>query len=118
MEAADVASAKRATYEECLTSCLSCAAAAERCAAHCSRQENAAELVNVICVARTSADVCLLTARLISQGSDFVQEYCALCAEVCHTLREECLKQPGIACCDHCSELALHCDRACQKAAV
>jgi len=30
---------------------------------------------------------------LLAQESEFVEEYCALNAEVCHTYREECLKE-------------------------
>lgn len=56
--------------------------------------------------------------RLLAQESEFVQEYCALCAEVCHLLREECLKQPSLSHCQRCGETALSCDQACQKAAV
>jgi hypothetical protein len=103
---------------ECLSACAACASAAENCAVICLREESPKALARMISLARTCADVCLLTTRLLAQESEFVQEYCALCAEVCHMLREECLKQPSLSCCQRCADLALSCDRACQKAAV
>jgi hypothetical protein len=104
--------------EDCIAACAACAAEAERCAAICLQAEKTRDLARVISLARTCADVCLLTSRLLAQQSEFLQEYCALCAEVCHTLREECLKQPSVGCCARCAAVALRCDRACQKAAV
>jgi len=104
--------------KECIAACGSCAAAAERCAVNCLQEEATKELARLISLGRTCADVCLLTGRLLAQESEFVQEYCALCAEVCHTLRDECLKQPALSCGQRCAKSALRCDRACQKAAV
>ncbi len=103
---------------ECLAACAACAAAAENCATHCLRTDAPKEMARIISLARTCADVCQLTSRLLAQESEFVQEYCALCAEVCHMLREECLKQPAVTCCQRCAEIALRCDKACQQAAV
>lgn len=103
---------------DCLGACAACAAAAENCAVACLREGAPKELARIMSLARTCADVCLLTSRLLAQESEFVQEYCALCAEVCHMLREECLKHQSLSCCQRCAEVALRCDRACQKAAV
>jgi hypothetical protein len=110
--------AREQIIEEGIAACAACAAAAERCAVTCLQVEATKELARLISLARTCADVCLLTSRLLAQESDFVQEYCALCAEVCHLLRDECLKQLSLDCCQRCAEIALRCDRACQKAAV
>lgn len=103
---------------ECLAACAACASAAENCAVHCLRSDAPTELARIVSLARTCSDVCLLTSRLLAQESEFVQEYCALCAEVCHMLREECLKRPSLSCCQRCAEVALRCDKACQRAAV
>lgn len=103
---------------ECLDACAACASVAENCAALCSRSPEPKQLARIVALARTCADVCLLTARLLAQQSEFVQEYCALCAEVCHTLRQECLRQASLSYCQCCAEVALRCDKACRRAAV
>ena len=103
---------------ECLATCAACASAAENCAVICLREGTSNELARIISLARTCADVCLLTSRLLAQESEFVQEYCALCAEVCHMFRDECLKHPSLSYCQRCAEVALLCDRACQKVAA
>lgn len=102
----------------CLAACARCASAAETCATLCLKEHSGQDLARLIALGRTCADVCLLTSRLLSQQSEFVQEYCALCAEVCHILREECLKHIKLTCCRRCAEIAHSCDVACQKAAV
>lgn len=69
----------------------------------------------LIALAHTCGDVCLLTARLLAQRSEFAPEYSALCAEVCHACREECLKHASEARCEECAATLLRCDQACQR---
>ena len=69
----------------------------------------------LIALAHTCGDVCLLTARLLAQRSEFALEYCALCAEVCHACHEECLKHASEAQCEVCADALLKCDQACQR---
>ena len=113
-----VPDARERILADCLAACAACASAAENCAVVCLRDDSPKALARIISLARTCADVCVLTSRLLSQQSEFVQEYCALCAEVCNTLRAECLKHINLTCCGRCAEVALRCDQACQKAAV
>lgn len=89
-----------------------------RCAAALSRNDNTKSIVGIIAIVRACAETSLLTARLIAQGSEFTKEYCALNAEVCHTCRKECLKQPDFDECRRCAEAALACEQACQEIAA
>jgi hypothetical protein len=98
--------------EECLAACTACFAACECCAAACLRAEDVKAMAPLIALARACADVCSLTARLLAQRSEFSVEYCGLCAEVCHTCREECLKHTTEA---HCADTLLKCEQACQR---
>jgi hypothetical protein len=104
--------------QECIAACMRCATACEQRAAALLRKDYPNSVTGVIALARACADTCLLSARLLAQGSEFVEEYCALTAEVCHTYREECLKQPALEACRQSAELALICEQACQQIAV
>ncbi len=72
-------------------------------------------MVALIVLAHTCGDVCLLTARLLAQRSEFAPEFCALCAEVCHTCLEECLKHASECQCRECADSLLKCEQACQR---
>lgn len=80
------------------------------------REETPKSVASII--ARACPDTCLLSARLLAHESEFGKEYCALTAEVCHTYREECLKQPALEACRQSCDLALTCEQACQQVAV
>jgi hypothetical protein len=108
----------RERHQECIAACMRCASACEQCAAALLREQNAKSAAAIIGLARACADTCLLSARLLAQESEFVAEYCALNAEVCHTWREECLKQPARDACRDCAEIALTCEQACQQIAA
>jgi hypothetical protein len=103
---------------DCIAACTRCATACEQCAAALLREEDPKPVAGIIALARACADVCLLSARLLAQGSEFVEEYCALNAEVCHTYRKECLKQSAGDECRQYAEIALKCEQACQQIAM
>lgn len=114
----EASDAVRESREACIEACSACAAECERCTASCLRLPDLAPLARLLALLRTCADVCLLTARLLAQESDFASEYGALCAEVCHTCREECLQHSTIEGCRQCAEACLKCDQLCQKVAA
>ena len=58
---------------------------------------------------RDCADICAMAAILMSRGSEYAKELCALCAKVCRDCGEECSKHQT----DHCQE----CATACMKCA-
>ena len=104
--------------ESCMSACLECALACEKCITSCLRGDEPARTVGLITTARTCIDVCSLTAKLLAQESEFAVEYAALCAEVCHTLREDCLKQMKSDECQKCCEMTLRCEQTCQQVAA
>src|SRR5260221_1392592 len=104
--------------EACIEACNECAALCECLEAFCTRAVENPELSRVVVLLKTCADVCLLTARLIARQSEFLQEYCALCAEVCHTCHVECLKHAKTDGFSRCAEACSIVDRACQQLAV
>lgn len=72
-------------------------------------------MARLIALARTCADVCILTARLLAQRSEFASEYCALCAEVGHACREEYGIHASDSHCRECADALLKCEQACQR---
>ena len=103
--------------ELCMEQCMDCALVLERFATNSLREGDQDEMGSLIALARTCSDICLLTARLLAQGSEFVNEYAALCAEVCNTSRQAFLRYPALNECQRCAEVALRCDQACQQIA-
>jgi hypothetical protein len=101
-----------------IEACNECAALCERVEVFCSLAVKNPELARLAVLLKTCADVCMLTARLIARQSEFLKEYCALCAEVCHTSHEECSKHADTDDFAGCAEACLMADRACQRLAV
>jgi hypothetical protein len=101
--------------QDCIATCTRCAIACENYVAILLREGKSGSFSTIIALARACADTCLLSARLLAQGSEFVEEYCALNAEVCYTWRQELLKQPALEECRQCAEIALQCEQACQQ---
>ena len=102
----------------CIEACHACAALCERLAAECLRSPESAKLLRCVGLLRNCADACLLTARLAAQESEFIVEYAALCAEVCHACSEECLAHAEVESFRQCATACLRCDQACQRMAV
>ena len=56
------------------------------------------------------AQICQTSAELQLSGSDFVSQYCALCAEVCHACAESCAGLEGMS---QCEEACRSCEASC-----
>ncbi len=57
------------------------------------------------------AEVCQLSARLILGSSEFAEDFCALCAEVCLACADSCDRLEGMDdCAQACRDCAQHCE--------
>lgn len=57
------------------------------------------------------AEVCQLSARLQLSGSEFAEEFCALCAEVCLACADSCDNLDGM---DDCAQACRDCAASCE----
>ncbi len=60
------------------------------------------------------AEVCQLSARLQLSGSEFAEDACALCAQVCLACAESCDELEGM---EDCAEVCRDCARHCEEMA-
>ena len=89
-------------YQECATSCESCATA-------CLNEADVKSLVACVQMNRDCADMCGLCARLMARDSAHAAKACALSAAFCQACADECAKHESA----HCKQ----CAEACQKCA-
>ncbi len=101
-------------YEDCIEACLDCATACERCATACLGEENVKAMAECVRLDRDCADACRLAATLVSRGSRFAAEFCALCASICDACAAECEKHEA-AHCRACAEACRRCAAACRR---
>jgi hypothetical protein len=60
---------------------------------------------------RDCAEICWSTAAYLSRNSQFIQDICRLCADVCDACGQECRKHEM----DHCQECADECERCAEE---
>jgi len=83
----------------------------------CLKENDIGRMRDCIRLDRECADMCELAAKSISQGSPFVREICALCADICDACGKECEKHMHEHC-KHCAEACFACAQACRNMAA
>ncbi len=66
---------------------------------------------------RDCADICAMAAILMSRGSEYAKEMCALCAEICRDCGEECSKHQ-MSHCQECAKTCMKCAEECERMAA
>jgi hypothetical protein len=102
------------TYQSCIDACNACAAACNQCIAACLREPDAKAMARCIGLDMDCAAVCELTAAMMARTSHHAEAVCALCAEVCETCADECVKH-NVAHCQACARACKHCAEACHE---
>ena len=103
--------------EGCIGTTVRCIEACEKCAAECGTSGDKAREACAV-VAHDCADIGSLSLALMSRGSKYVKDICAVHAKVCDACAEMCAKFPTCACCKACMEACRACAvecRACCK---
>ena len=94
-----------------IAACNDCAMQCERCIASCLKEGS----TDCIASCRDCADVCSLSAKLTARGSQFAEDFCALCPKVCAACVEACAKNDQDEECKRCVEACNRCIEACSK---
>lgn len=94
-----------------------CLAACEHCADACLAESNVSSLVKCIRLDRDCADICGITLRFVSRGSEQAASIVEICAEICRKCAEECEKHDHDHC-RECAEACRECEEACRKLPV
>jgi hypothetical protein len=102
------------THEELVNTLMNCAATCEYCATACLKEEDIDMMRNCIMLDRDCADICRLTATLLSRNSDNTDRILEVCAEVCQKCADECKHHEHDHCQD-CARVCSDCAEACME---
>jgi hypothetical protein len=97
-------------YESVIQACFVCATHCEICGSECLREKNIESVTRCIELTKNCAAMCLLTARFLSGGSEFIPQVCNLCAEICQACADECAKLYMDTCAQYCRDCAEECN--------
>lgn len=66
---------------------------------------------------RDCADICTLTAKFVARCSPYAKSLAKVCADICETCGNECLKYPDPES-QNCGHICLNCARKCRAFAM
>lgn len=92
-----------------------CAIECSHCATACLDENDVKMMVKCINLDLDCADVCRLTAVLLSRGSEHGKHMLKECAEICDACAQECEKHSHMEHCKQCAESCRRCAEACRK---
>ncbi len=98
-------------YQSCIDACMACAESCEFCATSCLREENIKSRVRCIQLDRDCANICLTTSTFMSWDSEYANQLCNTCADICEACAKECKTHQM----DHCQKCAEACRRCAQE---
>ncbi|HVD96597.1 MAG TPA: four-helix bundle copper-binding protein [Cytophagaceae bacterium] len=102
-------------YQSCIDACLECATLCDHCASECLKESDLPMLTRCIQLDRECAEMCFSAARIMTLGSEYAGDLCAVCADFCLRCAEECGKHSHMDHCRNCAETCLRCAEECQK---
>lgn len=102
--------------EELVDKLIECASTCEYCATACLKEENLEMMRDCILLDRDCADICRLTATLLSRNSENTGGLLEVCAEICRKCAEECSHHDARHCQD-CARICSECEEMCMEEA-
>lgn len=96
-------------YQSCIDACYECAAACDHCATACLNEDDVKAMARCVALDIDCAQACRTAAASMARDSEFAQQICKLCADICEACGKECAQHKY----DHCQE----CARACETCA-
>lgn len=96
-------------HRSCIDACVRCAQECEHCANACLGEPEVEKMTECVRLDRDCAELCWTAAGYMSRGSQFLNELCEVCADVCDSCAAECHKHEQ----EHCQR----CADACRQSA-
>ena len=100
-----------------INSLNNCATECGHCATACLDESDVKMMARCIKLDIDCADVCRLTASLLSRGSEHGHHLLKECAEICDACAEECEKHSHMDHCRECAKVCRHCAEECRQVA-
>ncbi|MBB5414362.1 four-helix bundle copper-binding protein [Paraburkholderia atlantica] len=101
------------TPQDCIDALDHCASACTRCYSACIAERHIDEMEKCIRLDMDCASVCRLTSEALARDTQFMRDFCDLCARLCDTCADECARHPAQHCQD-CSDACRRCAEACR----
>ena len=98
------------TLNNCATECSHCTIA-------CLDEKDVKMLARCIKLNIDCAEICRVTASLLSRGSEQGEHLLRECAEICSVCAEECEKHSHMKHCKKCADVCRHCAEECSAMA-
>lgn len=99
--------------QELIQELYNCATTCDHCATACLEEPDVQQLTRCIKLDQDCADICRLTATLLSRASEHGHHLLRECAEICEACARECDKHAHMEHCRQCAEVCHRCAEAC-----
>lgn len=103
-------------HRNCIDACIQCAQECEHCTDACLGEKDIKEMAACIRLNKDCAEICWSAAALMSRGSQFAQEVCRICTEICDVGGAECRKH-SVDHCQRCADACEGCADECRRMA-
>lgn len=103
-------------FRSCIEACVRCAQECEHCTMACLQEDDVKQMARCIRLDADCAEICWGAASYMSRGSEFAQEICRVCAEICDACGDECNKF-DMDHCQRCAKACHDCAEECRKMA-
>jgi hypothetical protein len=100
--------------EKTINELYSCAMACDMCYELCLQEEDVQMMTECITLDRDCADICRLTAAMLSRNSDHTDHLMKECIDVCEACANECAKHENEHC-KKCAEACNKCAKSCKQ---
>lgn len=103
-------------YHSCIDACVNCSQECEHCANACLGERDVKTMAECIRLDKDCAEICWSAAGYMSRDSQFSQQVCTICAEICDACAAECRKHKAEHC-QRCAEACESCAEECRRMA-
>ncbi len=98
-------------FNACIEACNACVVACNHCAASCLQEQDVNMMARCIALDMDCSAICATAVAAMARGSDFSGAICAICADICQSCGDECVKHKM----EHCQACAKACHRCAQE---
>lgn len=92
---------------------IRCAIECNHCMISCLEEKDVKAMKRCIKLDIDCAEVCQVTASLLSRGSEVSEKMLAACAEICNACADECGKHSQMDHCKRCADVCRQCAEEC-----
>lgn len=100
---------------ELIQTLLDCAQSCDHCAVACLDEDYVKMMARCIKLDIDCADMCYMSARMLTRGSELTKQHLQMCADMCKLCGDECEKHKHMEHCKECAEACRRCEEACRN---